>query len=220
LLKLVIPDILETAAAKIRKQLLFPDGTVDGHVAYQEEVCGLIVYELMRLGHAPRSILDIGCGLAVLPALLALRLDIRDVYLIDGDGSIELGAAEIERTGAIPRLREDTVAWADVRHGVAMVSANIPHASVTGYNSDPLDFPVDLVVSMRAWGHHFPIEQYGPCARWCLGSGGVIVVGAPRGMLSEDAFEFAGGVRVAELPTSSNKCDLSVFTRSEAQRWG
>ena len=101
------------------------------------------------------AVLDIGCGLGGIDVMLARHYgDDLTVYLADGDGS---GHRKMGFVGG-------TEAWADVSIGETFVRSNAPRIKVEGRNcNDPHEFSgmaVDLVVSMKSWGHHYPVSAY------------------------------------------------------------
>lgn len=128
--------------------------------------------DLGEIGN-PISVLDIGCGLAVVDVLLVQRGNVDRVHLMDGDGTAE-------RHG---EYREVSVAWNNVETGADMVRANarekrchvVTHRPGTGF-----DIPVDLVMSLKSWGLHYPVHTYLEMVRGCLRIGGLLVIDIHR----------------------------------------
>jgi SAM-dependent methyltransferase len=115
------------------------------------------------------SILDIGCGGAWVDVLLAKKHGIKTVHLIDGDGTAE----------KIHGFRADTQAWADVQIGAANVREHT-QAEVFTHKPHPATRvpPVDVVISLKSWGHHYPVDRYIDLVNACLRPGGILVIDA------------------------------------------
>jgi len=118
--------------------------------------------------YRPRTLLDIGCGLGMAAIVLAVRFNLDAIHLLDGDGSGDI--FHDYRAGAAP--------WNDVRLAGALARANLPPAcAVIEHPSDPdLTIPVDVIVSFKSWGTHYPISTYLPLAARSLKPGGLIAV--------------------------------------------
>jgi SAM-dependent methyltransferase len=118
--------------------------------------------------HAPLSMLDIGCGLGLASIMLAREHILSDLHLLDGDGSGDI--FHDYRAGAVP--------WNDVRLAGALARANLSAGcAVVEYPADPdLTISVDIIVSFKSWGTHYPISTYLPLAARSLKPGGLIAV--------------------------------------------
>lgn len=116
-----------------------------------------LVDVLEGLGASPFSLLDIGCGLALVDIHLVRAFPtLRRVTLLDGDGTVAK-----QPVG----FRHDTRAWQDVGMGAAMLEANTrPDVAVSTLAPEPFGFmfagTFDLVVSFRSWCHHYPADIY------------------------------------------------------------
>lgn len=119
--------------------------------------------------HKPRSMLDIGCGLGLTSTIIAKYSRMNYLGLLDGDG-----------TGTIFHdFRTDALAWNDVAVAGALARANLGdmckvETFVQGRH--PVKIPVDLIVSFKSWGTHYPIETYLPLAAASLQPGGLVIV--------------------------------------------
>lgn len=141
------------------------------------------------LGDA-RSAWDIGCGLAALTALLCRDHGLQRYRLTDGDGSAP------RKVGYCPR----TQGWFDTRVSEQFVRAN------GGDRAVPVgrwDGDCDLVVSLKSWGHHYPVATYLDQARRAMRPGGRLVLDIRAG--TDGAAEIArAGFRllgqIAEKP--------------------
>lgn len=133
----------------------------------------------------PREVLDIGCGLAVVDALLALR-GAHTIRLMDGDGTAE-------RHG---EYREQSEAWNDVQTGVDMVRANAPESCrVIAHQpreSFAISAPFDMVISLKSWGLHYPVHTYLDTVRRCIRRGGLLVIDIHREVEGRAEIEAAG----------------------------
>lgn len=123
------------------------------------------------------SILDIGSGYAYIDDHLIRHYGgagyggaALAVHLLDGDKTVP--SVGKERIG----YREKTRAWGDRNVGVQRLQAEFPACRVYGHPPDPsLRIPCDLILSRRAWGHHFPIATYIRLADRSLRPGGRII---------------------------------------------
>lgn len=120
----------------------------------------------------PRSVLDIGCGLGVIDVFLA-RAGVQEIHLMDGDGSGE----RRDDYGA------DVEAWNDVRLAEQMVRWNAPaRTEIYTHQANPnLRVNVDMIISFKSWGTHYPISVYASLARHCLAEGGLVVLDIRKG---------------------------------------
>ena len=121
----------------------------------------------------PQSILDIGCGLGCVDVLLA-RLGVKVVHLMDGDGTA---------------LRRDDYAvnmeaWNDVKLAADIVQMNAPADTVVhAHRVDPdLYASVEMIISFKSWGTHYPVATYLPLAQRCLKPGGLLVLDLRKGI--------------------------------------
>jgi hypothetical protein len=118
--------------------------------------------------YRPRSVLDIGCGLGVAVIVLACRFDLDALHLLDGDGSGEI----------FHDYCGDVEPWNDVELARQMAVANVsPRCVVHAYKADvDLTIPVDMIVSFKSWGTHYPVSTYLPLAKRSLKRGGLVAI--------------------------------------------
>jgi hypothetical protein len=100
------------------------------------------------IGKGVKRVLDIGCGLGAIDVVLASKRSITDLYLVDGDGSVE-------RHG---EYREVSEPWNNVADAVEFVEKNVPD-SVLVVSAWPIT-NVDFVISLKSWGLHYPVATY------------------------------------------------------------
>jgi hypothetical protein len=142
-----------------------------------------------------RSILDIGCGLGVVDAVLGLDV----IHLMDGDGTGE----RRDDYGA------DVAAWNDVRLAAEFVRLNVPTAEVYAHIADPnLTIPVDAIISLKSWGTHYPVSTYLPLAKRSLSAGGLLALDMRKGHDDSAEIEVAG-FKLWRAPSSRRR----VFVR-------
>lgn len=151
------------------------------------------------------SILDIGCGPAWVDVFIAnSRRGVRVVHLMDG-----------ERDG-YPKLHGFHPAsqpWWTVHAGARRVRERT-RAKVQTHAPDPaLTVPVDVIISLKSWCHHYPAEHYLALARRSLKPGGRLIVDVRNGtdgakVLAKRGFQevWAGG--------RSSKCIRMAFDRT------
>jgi len=144
-----------------------------------------------------RSILDIGCGLALVDVHLARTILLDAVHLLDGDG-----------TAAQDRGFKPTMtAWADVEIGGMMMRANVPACPpVTIHAPRPFHLAVDLIISSRSWGHHYPVSVYAESVVRSLNPGGLVVLDIRAGTSGLTQLAALGFEVVCRIPDPSEKC--------------
>jgi SAM-dependent methyltransferase len=158
--------------------------------------CEAATRELPYLAEAfagKRRLLDIGCGLGLTSVLLALEMDLDELYLMDGQDGPRVNGFHSSATSP----------WINLDYAVALARENGVR-SFHPVRPDPTAvYDVDAVMSLFSWGHHYPAAVYLPLARRSLPIGGRIVLdlrrnkrGAPRGY---DEFEAAGFKFVGSL---------------------
>lgn len=161
--------------------------------------------QFQRLRHFLRgTILDIGCGLAGIDALAARHGLAREFHLLDGDGT---GPKVQGFSSYAP------APWNDVRIGAEVVATNAPPGvEIRTHAADPtLTIPADVILSLRAWGHHFPVSVYAGLARRSLRPGGRIIMDIRRGSGGIADMAEAGFAIYSHIPDPSAKCDRWVF---------
>lgn len=136
------------------------------------------------------AVLDVGCGVAGIDAFLAHHYAPAhpDVYLLDRtrvDPSVyylfhERGAF-YNALGAATELL--------VANGLDPARLHPLEAGDDG--EIPIPGPVDLVVSLLAWGFHFPVAVYLARVRQILSEHGVVILDARRGTAGLDALRSA-----------------------------
>jgi SAM-dependent methyltransferase len=145
------------------------------------------------------SVLDIGCGYALLDVVLARALRPHSVFLIDGNGD-----------GTKARSFRATMApWADARMGALMFHTNAPaDCWMMVQNKSPFVFPpgLDMVMSSRSWGHHYPISTYLNQVAGAVRPGGLLLIDIRRDTDGLQQLAAAGFEVVTRIPDPSVKC--------------
>lgn len=185
------------------------DGFTDQLVSRAEAKFAALLPWLVKEAGGITSVLDIGCGLALMDVLLWQTMGSgypRIFHLLDGDGT------QAPRDG----FHQDTEAWADVNLGVKMLMANCGSSiKVFGHHASPslVIEPVDLIWSFRAWGHHFPISVYIELVKRSLKRGGLVITDIRLGTDGVDVMQ-ANGFKVVgnKIDDTSKKCQRLVFT--------
>lgn len=117
------------------------------------------------------EMLDIGCGPAHLTLLIAKHVGAKRLTVVDGTG------VSREKSG----YHTQTTPWGDVEMAKLYLETNLPDVSITalqpetfkGFDWKPT---VDLVVSTKSWGHHYPIGEYLRVVSKLIRQGGTLVV--------------------------------------------
>lgn len=206
-------DIIFPADVMRYLQTLRGDDEAVEHLAYHMVDRATVAYAginaQLKNYFEPKSILDIGCGLALIDVIYAKEHStITRVSLIDGDGKAE----------RIPeKYSPSQRPWNSVWLGAEMIYTNCPRAAVDARMPDQVsnEFanPVDLIVSIRSWGHHYPVDPYLELVRRVLSPQGVIVTDIRHNTNGRQLLEQAGFTVMCRIPDSSSKCDRLAFTR-------
>jgi SAM-dependent methyltransferase len=146
------------------------------------------------------SYVNIGCGQGLLDVFMARTFTPSGALLIDGgDAEKEVG------------FKESITPWTNIEHTKAILTWNVPDAQFDfAEPNKPFDFDADIVLSLRSWGHHYPISTYLPSVKKALAAGGMLIVDIRkdtdgRKQLERD-FKFVG------IIGGSPKRDRMVFT--------
>jgi hypothetical protein len=144
-------------------------------VRYQDEVIRSVL-EFIDVSATTR-ILDIGCGLGVVDAVATSYLPINAIHLLDGDGSVILEPLRV----AVTDFGYTPEAWADVRWAGELVRFNVAAdvevtTHVQGVDMREEIGEVDLVISTRSWGFHYPASTYAAEVRNILSPRGRVVM--------------------------------------------
>lgn len=197
-------EVLEYIARTNRK----PDYTAPALERRARRQADDLVPVLERIGFWPRSWLDIGCGLACLDVFLAHRFGPpMTVHLLDAQ----------EQGTRRNSYNTEADAWNEVDPAVTMFRANITDTRigvVAHYAGADFAMPrVDMVLSSRSWGHHYPIATYARAVAKRLAPGGVIVTDIRRKTDGRQVLERAGFEAIEQVPDPSGKCERWVFAR-------
>lgn len=166
----------------------------------------LIEYEKLKswLPLECMATLDIGCGLGGIDIELARQAGTGIIHLIDGDGTGQ------RKNG----LQKSDKPWGrvDLAHDFVLANTS-PTVRVRGYM--PWNIPalvVDCIISLKSWGHHYPIDTYTDLAQRVLLPGGRIITDIRFGtggakFLRRRGFELIG--KCNQTP----KCERLVFEK-------
>lgn len=167
------------------------------------------------------SVLDIGCGLAVMDIMLAKFAHVHTFHLLDGIGK---GPKQQYTASAVEP-------WGSVHWGYDLMRANVPEdVSITKHvvadrqdterANRNLEVPVDMVMSLRSWGHHYPTSTYAELASRSLKSGGLLLLDIraredKQEMQCESEVIMQHGFYYPEIvsPPKESKCIRCLFQR-------
>jgi SAM-dependent methyltransferase len=151
------------------------------------------------------SILDIGCGLGSVNILIARYIYPLYINIIDGDGT------EDKRTS----FHENTKAWMDRKVTRDFIQRNVsPVCDVRDYPPDPsLTIESDLIISLKSWGHHYPVSMYLGLVQRSLRSGGRVIMDIRIGRGDGLRAMHEGGFKYLDTTYETPKCKRMVFCR-------
>ena len=148
------------------------------------------------------SILDIGCGGAWVDIFIAIKHGLKAVHLMDGETVGE------KRNG----FHDAGLPWWSVEPGAARVRARTK-AQVFTHKPDPsLTIPVDVVMSLKSWAHHYPASHYLPLAQRSLSPGGLLIVDIRRDTDGERTIADGGFQKIGSRE-HGDKCQRVVYGR-------
>jgi SAM-dependent methyltransferase len=115
-----------------------------------------------------KAVLDIGSGLGGVDIFIGNETNIHTINIMDGDGTVEKTSS----------YREDTSAWCDRKIAKDLIERNVPfECRVIDHPPDPsLTIPIDLVISLKSWGHHYPVAVYLGLVERSLAPGGRVIM--------------------------------------------
>lgn len=183
-------------------------------VAKREELAARVEadYRAMKpwLPESVSDILDIGCGFPLIDVWLARHYgEAVTIHLMDGEKRIRpLGKEQVG-------FQEKTIPWKSRHIAVKTMKQDVPGCKVEGHQPDPkITIPCDLIISRRAWGHHFPIRTYVNLADRSLRKGGRVILDVRIGRDSPAVLEKRGFRVLADnLELRSVKCRRIVLER-------
>lgn len=152
-----------------------------------------------------RSVLDIGSGLGGVDILIAKRTKISVINIIDGDGTNN------KKTS----FHENTKAWFDRKLGKDLITSNVPYnAIVIDFPPDPsLTIRTDLIISLKSWGHHYPVGMYIDLVKRSLRPGGRVVMDIRWTRGNGEQVMKDNGFRWLAKTYDTIKCGRMVFER-------
>lgn len=147
--------------------------------------------------------LDIGCGIGGVDIELA-KMGVGIVHLLDGDGT---GVRENGLKGA-------GKPWGDVTLAQDFVAANVKKSCCvkSHYPWVPFVDAVDVVVSLKSWGHHYPIETYLDLVKRALPIGGRVITDIRNGTNGSKVLQKNGFNLIAQCD-ETRKCKRLVFVK-------
>lgn len=130
----------------------------------------------------PTSILDIGCGIALLDYYIYEKLGNEPMlYLLDGSPSVEVDEQDTLHyaSGSYVEIyneftfRVEQTRKCLMKNGVKQERINFIAPSIEAIANLKR---IDLVVSRASWGNHYPLSVYWEGVKACLGPDSVIIL--------------------------------------------
>ena len=149
-----------------------------------------------------RSILDIGCGPAWVDVFIGNHFGLDTINLMDGE------AYGVKRNGYHPAGEP----WWTAEPG-AQRAREKTKAHIVVHKPDPgLTIPVDAVISLKSWCHHYPVEHYLPLVQRSLGPGGHLIVDVRSNTRGLEVLNDSG-FRTVWTGGRSPKCQRAALVR-------
>jgi SAM-dependent methyltransferase len=158
------------------------------------------------------TIVEIGCGPGKLAVELAKIYPDAVIHLVDGDGT---GPSQSS-------FQEECRPWSDVHAAMEYVLNQEPDCKVFAWTPEQIVnevIPCDLVISIKSWCHHYPVETYLPFVRRSLRppDGRIITdlrVNLTRAFYQRGFFRRAGFVELGVVKTKP-KWERTVWKWNE-----
>ncbi len=150
------------------------------------------------------SILDIGCGIGGVDIPLAWYTKCSCVTIIDGDGT----------GGKKTSYSAESEAWADRELARSLISYNV-ECEVRAFPPDPsLTIEADLIISLKSWGHHYPVNVYIDLVKRSLRPLGRVIMDIRRRRRTDGRGVMeSAGFRYLDTTYETPKCYRMVFER-------
>ena len=162
-------------------------------------------FEMLRpyLPERATDILDIGCGMAGIDALLWRHYSNPTVHLLDGTGHTEVRIMfhpVMHPYNSMPIARR------------LLENNGVPDDHIVEWPPDPRAAvpPCDLVISLLSWGFHYPVGTYLPLVERVLRPRGRLILDVRKGQQGLEAF--APSFEAVAVLSSTFKADRVCFT--------
>lgn len=170
------------------------------HVQYAERV-QRDFEELRPFLDPANRLMDIGCGFAGVDVLIARHARCATVHLLDGAGHGP------RQTG----MQDVTMPWNDVRLAATLMRDNVGCKVKTSIvPPTPASWSANLIISLKSWGHHYPISTYLSFVRTSLDWDGYLIIDIRKGSDGRQTLE-AGGLYCLQRIGGTDKCDRFIF---------
>lgn len=177
---------------------------LDYSISHLAEIRGVLWYAV----HGGKM-LDIGCGHGLLTLMAARITGVLSVSIVDGDRAAE------QRQG----FHEDVKPWNDVRLAGKTLKGNLPDI-VEVAEFTPGTFTrfgwqneIDLVISTKSWGHHYPVGEYIEEVLRAIAPGGHLIIDVRKGTTGRDELLAAGFISAKQIG-GTEKCDRYWMQRA------
>ena len=185
------------------------------HAFLESVVSASTLYVNNTLPHVPshcRRLLDIGCGIGLVPLLIykAIETDKPVLYLLDQSVTFDsLMPSDIARTGFNETY--EFSASLNVTRDFLLLNGVAPEhivlCEVGAWDIDSAE-PFDCIISRKSWGFHYPIDEYLNAVSTKLTPGGVVMTDVRRGQNGIQKIESKFGS--VSIISEEKKSDLIV----------
>lgn len=133
------------------------------------------------LPKSPKSILDIGCGLGVISLFLFKSTKCK-MYMLDSESDETVSVTGFHKDGYIFTAKMAACAQFLQKNGISK-----DRIELIDIAKDPFpEAEMDVIISKRSWGFHYPLSEYLEKCRGVLSDSGCIVVDVRKNALNED----------------------------------
>lgn len=153
-------------------------------------------------------VLDIGCGMAGIDALISKCYDHEvEIHLMDGTAAGKVQAGFHEKS---------LEPWNDLALSRALLEKNgVRPEYIFTHAPDP-DATIencDVILSLLSWGHHYPAAHYAALAERSLRPGGIVILDVRHGKPGLESTQFGEVGQIALEGINRTKSTRRIYER-------
>lgn len=219
--------LAQSAAAEVRRQYEGNDTNVfemiETNQKFQEEFLDSFVSACMLYfdnikHHVPTSchrLLDIGCGLGLISLLIYKNCPDNKptLYMYDQSAGLDTSAQADIAPGGYHESYKFTASLEITKDFLLLNGVAPDHIVLCEVGQWEINqaAPLDLVVSRKSWGFHYPLDEYLEQVAASVRPGGAVITDVRRAKESLEKLEST--FSKLEILSKEKKCDLVLATR-------
>ena len=219
--------LAQSAAAEVRRRYESDDANlyelIETNQKFQEEfldsfvsACTLYFDNIkQQLPTTCHQILDIGCGLGVISLLIYnnYKDDKPILYMYDQSSDIYSSPKAVIAPGGYHEGYQFTASLEITKEFLILNGVSADHIVLCEVGEWEIDqaAPLDLVVSRKSWGFHYPLDEYLEKVAASVRPGGAVITDVRRG--KESLEKLKSTFSKLDILSEEKKCDLVLATR-------